>query len=380
MQLFERQKRLWAEIDLNAAEYNFKQIKGPVCCVIKADAYGHGSIQLATLFEKLGAYYFAVSNIEEAIQLRNGGITKPILILGYTPINCVSDLKLYNLSQTIYSLDYAKMFSRECEKQNVKIKVHIKIDTGMGRIGFQYHKGINELNQAFEACQMTGIEVEGIFMHFAIADEGINDFTREQYNFFLEAIEYLESKGIFFKIRHCSNSAASIDYPQFHLDMVRAGIVLYGFNPTNSHKNLFHPVLSLKSVVSNVKKIRKGDSISYGRTFIAPKDMMVATIPVGYADGFFRSNSGSCVFLNGQKCKIIGRVCMDQIIVSCDSAHIGDEVEIYGKHIPIEDVSTYNNTIPYEVLCAISKRVPRVYLYNNRIVAIQDNLVWFNYF
>lgn len=375
MELLNKQKRLWAEIDLDAIDHNFDILPKPICCVVKANAYGHGAVQLAKEYEKLKADYLAVSNIEEAIQIRNAGIKTPILILGYTPPHCVHDLEKFNITQCLYSFEYANVLSKECSAQNKFIKCHLKIDTGMGRIGFQYHDGVNELEDAYKSSILPGIRIEGIFMHFAIADEGQNKFTFMQKKYFVEAIEELESRGIVFQIKHCSNSAATLDYQDFKMDMVRAGIILYGINPTSNKKNDLKPALSLWSVVSNVKKIRKGDSVSYGRTFIADRDMTIATVPVGYADGFLRSNSGSNVFINGKTCPIVGRVCMDQIMVACEDAKLDDLVEVYGPHISVDYVAKYNNTIPYEILCAIGERVPRVYKRDGKIVEIQDKLL-----
>lgn len=373
MELRNRQKRLWAEIDLDKIKHNFDLIGGNVCCVVKADAYGHGACVLAKYYEELGAVYFAVSNIEEAIQLRKYGIKKPILVLGYTPAECACVLAKYNIEQTVYSYDYAVLLSKEATSSDVKVNVHIKIDTGMGRIGFQYHDKHNELELAYKSCVMNNLIPKGVFTHFAVADEGINDFTTKQYKLFSEAIDWLKARGVKFEVCHCSNSAAILWYPNYHMDMVRAGIVLYGLG-SNSTQSDLQPVLTLKSVVSNVKTINKGDSISYGRTFVADKDMKVATVPIGYADGYYRSNTGNCVFINNRKCQIIGRVCMDQLMVVVDGASIGDEVEIYGPHITVDDVAKYNNTIPYEVLCSIAERVPRVYTKNGEIVEIVDKL------
>lgn len=375
MKLSNVQKRLWAVVNLNNAKNNFCLIDSPVCCVIKANAYGHGAIQLAKLYESLNAKYFAVSNIEEAIQLREAGIKSHILIFGYTPVECADKLFQYDLEQTVYNHDYAFELSKQALINGVRIKIHIKIDTGMGRIGFQYHSGINELPSAYIASTLPQLDAIGIFTHFAVSDEGENDFTKEQFKYFTKAISYLENRGIRFKVKHCSNSAAIIDYPDYHLDMVRAGLFLYGINPTVNTNVLLKPVLSLWSVVSNVKQIRKGDSVSYGRSFVADKDMMVATIPIGYADGFWRSNQGSFVYINNSYCRIIGRVCMDQIMVECTNAKIGDLVEIYGEHVTVEKVADYNHTIPYEILCSIGERVPRIYLKNNRIVGVVDNLL-----
>ena len=374
MELKNIQKRVVAEINLNNLEYNFNKLPKPVACVVKANAYGHGSVILSKYLEKWGANYFAVSNIEEAIELREGGIKKPILILGYTPIDCVKELSEYNIDQCVYSLDYARGLNENAQKIGVKINIHIKIDTGMGRIGFQYHDDHNELNDALEACRLSNLNPYGIFMHFAKSDCGENDYTKRQWQFFNKAIEFLNNNGVSFKIRHCANSGAILDYQDYYLDMVRAGIILYGVNASPLYHDLKY-VLSLKSIVSHVKIIHKGDKVSYGCTFEAKDDTRIATIPVGYADGFSRSNTGSYVIINGKKCEIIGRVCMDQMMVKSVDAKVGDEVIIYGEGITVDDVAKYNNTIPYTVLCDISRRVPRVYKYNGEIVEIIDNLI-----
>lgn len=374
-EVFNYQKRIWAIVNLDYLEHNYSLIKKrKTCCVVKANAYGHGSIQIAKTLEKSGASYFAVSNIEEAIQLRNAHIETPILVLGYSPVECVDILFKYKIDQAVFNYEYAQSLNMHCVEKNIKIRIHLKIDTGMGRIGFQFHGSSNELNQALLSCNLSNLIPTGIFTHFAIADEGINDFTSDQFRWFSEACCFLEDNGVSFQIRHCSNSAAIIDYPKYELDMVRAGISLYGINPTKRSIEL-KPILSLWSVVSNVKTIHKGDSVSYGRTYIAQKEMVVATIPVGYADGFWRSNQGHHVYINGEFCEIIGRVCMDQIIVKCKKAKIGDLVEIYGEHIPVVDVAKYNNTIPYEILCSIGERVPRIYVKNGEIIEIMDKLV-----
>ena len=370
MELKNYQKRCWAEIDLNKIENNFKKIKGNVCCVVKADAYGHGAVEISKFYEKLGCFYFAVATIEEAVELRKGGISKPILILGYTNPACAKMLSLYHLTQCVYSLEYAEALNLEAKKVNCKILCHLKIDTGMGRIGFQYHGSSNELEYAYKACTLSNLNFEGIFMHFAMSDEGINEYTINQYNYFCEAIKYLESKGITFKIKHAQNSGGIVNYKNLPFTMSRAGIILYGFNINDS--NDFEEALSLKAIVSHVKEINKGDSVSYGREFVANKKTRVATLSIGYADGFNRHNFGSYVIINGEKCNILGRVCMDQIMVESNTAKMGDAATIYGEGIAIKDVAKYNKTIPYEILCSISRRVPRVYLYNGKIESIVD--------
>ena len=368
------EKRVIAEINLNALEENFKKVPKPVCCVVKADAYGHGAVEVSKFLEKLGASYLAVSNIEEAIEIRNGGVKMPIVILGYTPTDCAKELSIYDIDQCVYSLEFAKALNDNAIKNNVKIKIHIKIDTGMGRIGFQYHDKHNELSDALASCKLSNLIPHGIFMHFAKSDEGINDYTKNQYKCFTEAIKYLEDNGIKFKVRHCSNSGAILDYTDYRLDMVRAGVILYGVNPS-PFEHHFNYVLTLKSRVSHVKTVFKGDSISYNGLFIAEKDTRIATIPVGYADGFCRESTGTYVMINGKKATVIGRVCMDQMMVISDDVKVGDEVIIYGEGITVDDVAKYNKTSPYKVLCDIGRRVPRVYKYNGEIVAIRDDLV-----
>ena len=375
MELKNVQRRVVAEINLNALEENFKKVRKPVCCVVKADAYGHGAVEISKFLEKLGASYLAVSNIEEALEIRNAGVKTPIVILGYTPTDCSLVLAENDIEQCVYSLEFAKALNEDAKRNNVKIKMHLKIDTGMGRIGFQYHDKHNELDEALEACKLSNLVPTGIFQHFAKSDEGINEYTKNQYKYFSSAISFLESNGIKFKVHHCANSGAILDYQDYHLDMVRAGVILYGVNPS-PFEHHFNYVLTLKSRVSHVKTVYKGDSVSYNGLFVAECDTRVATIPVGYADGFCRESTGTYVMINGKKCTVIGRVCMDQMMVLVDDdVKVGDEVIIYGEGITVDDVAKYNKTSPYKVLCDIGRRVPRVYIYNGKIVAIRDDLL-----
>ena len=331
MELKNYQKRCWAEVDLNKIESNFKKIKGNICCVVKANAYGHGAVELAKFYSKLGCFYFAVATLEEAIELRKNGITKPILVLGYTNETCSVILSKYNITQTVYSLEYATLLNEEAKKHDIKLKCHLKIDTGMGRIGFQFHDNLNQLDEAFKTCKLENLEFEGILMHFAMSDEGINDFTFSQERYFLDAISYLESKGITFKIKHAQNSGGIVNYKDFAYTMVRAGIILYGFN-LNENDN-FEEALSLKAIVTHVKEIDKGSSVSYGREYVAGSKTRVATISIGYADGYYRSNKGSYIIINNKKCPMLGRVCMDQIMVESSDAKMGDIATIYGDGI-----------------------------------------------
>lgn len=374
MKLLDIQKRAYAEIDLNALEYNYNSFKGPLCAVVKADAYGHGSKMISSFLEEKGASFFAVSNIEEALELRKNGIKAHILILGYTIASAAPMLAEYDIEQCVYSYEYAKELNEYAKKANAKVKVHIKIDTGMGRLGFQIKNNHDEIEDAYHACILSNLVPVGIFTHFAKADEGINEYTKDQFKYFNYAINYLEAKGIKFKYKHCANSAALLDYKDTRLDMGRLGISLYGINPT-PNKHELKNVLSLKSVVSHVKRIKKGDYISYNCKFQASEDMLVATIPVGYADGIMRSSTGFYVLINNKKCEIIGTICMDQMMVRTEDAKVGDEVIIYGSGIDIKDAALYNHTIAYTLLCAISRRVPRVYKYNGEIISIRDELI-----
>lgn len=384
-------KRYWAEINLDTAENNFNIIKKrlrpetKLCCVIKADGYGHGAVSLARLYEKAGADYFAVSNIEEALQLRQNGIMLPIMILGYTPAECAPLLSENEIEQSIFSYDYARELNENAEKTGVNVKIHLKLDSGMGRIGFSCkHERIDEkcLDEAAMACNLKNLIPHGVFTHFAVADEAAEgrEYTLNQFKRFTSAIEYLKEKhGITFEVRHCANSAAIFDYPEMQLDMVRAGIVLYGSAP--SGKVLcpgLKDVMSLKAVVSMVKTLLPGDSVSYGCTYTAEREVTLATVPVGYADGFRRSNLNKASFIvKGRKVPLVGRVCMDQLML--DVSNIpdikpGDEVIIMGEAkeeiITASDIADRNNTISYEILCAVGKRVPRYYIKSGEVVEI----------
>lgn len=367
-------RRTWAEIDSDALVHNFNIIKettnAKVCAVVKADAYGHGVDIVAPLLQKAGADFFAVSNIEEAIELRNLCITKPILILGYTPCEFIKELHKYDISQCIYSLDYAQELAEKAVEQKLKIKAHLKLDTGMSRIGFDCRDdNLNGIYDAVKSAKLDGLLVEGVFTHFAVSDRNAaqeDGFTDEQYNRFSTALNILKDNGINPEYKHCCNSAALCQDTNKHLNMCRAGIILYGLTPSAELElpQDFKPVMSFKSVVSQVKIIRCGDTVSYGRTFTAPKDMVIATISAGYADGYSRllSNKASVV-INGCRANIVGRVCMDQFCV--DVTNIpnvcrGDEVTLWGENLPVEEIAEIIGTINYELVCGVSSRVKRI--------------------
>lgn len=367
-------RRTWAEIDTNALLHNFNIIKETantkVCAVVKANAYGHDVTIVAPLLQKAGADFFAVSNIEEAIELRKIGITRPILILGYTPCDFVQELSVHNISQCVFSYEYADELSKEASKYNLKIKIHLKLDTGMSRIGYDCRNdNLNGISDALKSAKLDGFKLEGVFTHFAVSDrntEQEDGFTAAQYNRFCKAIDALKAHGIYPEYKHCCNSAALCLDDDKHLNMCRAGIVLYGLTPSSDLElsQPFKPVMSFKSVVSQVKAIRCGDTVSYGRTFTAENDMIVATVSAGYADGYPRllSNRGY-VLINGCRANIIGRVCMDQFCV--DATNIpdvkrGDEVLLWGNELPIEAPAEMIGTINYELVCGVSNRVKRI--------------------
>lgn len=391
-----QRKRFWAEVDLDKAKLNFIKIREALsentklCCVVKANAYGHGAVKLASLYQSLGADFFAVSNIEEAMQLRENNIDKPILILGYTSAECAEILVEYNISQAVFSLEYAEKLNKFAVKCGKKVKIHIKLDSGMGRLGFSCKHNmsdVTELNHAYIASSLPYLETEGVFTHFAVADEGENgrEYTEKQLESFEFAVSYLERMGVKFDIKHVSNSAAISDYREHNMNMVRAGIVLYGENPSDDIENQLElePVMSLKAVVSQVKTVEKGDSLSYGRTYVAESIRKIATVPVGYADGFRRSNSeGGFVIVKGKKAPIVGRVCMDQLMIDVtdiDGVEEDEIVTIMGKDgnesVTAVDLAKLGGTINYEVLCAVGERVPRFYIKDGKTVSVKDNIV-----
>lgn len=369
-------KRTRAEIDLDALEYNFNAVKsvanGHIAAVVKADAYGHGASVVAPYLEKLGVDLFAVSNIDEAIELRNSGVKVPILILGFTDTEYAKVLADNSIEQTVYSSEYAKLLSESAQKFGVTVNCHIKLDTGMGRIGFNCRKeSLDGIGEAVDVLSYKNLNAVGVFTHFAAADlDGDKDgkYTKEQYERFLNAVSVLENAGAKFKYRHCKNSAATVHNGDFVSDISRAGIILYGLSPSDALRRELNlkPVMELKSTVSFVKVLSKGETVSYGRTFTAEKVMTVATVPIGYADGYSRHNSNKgYVLINGKRAKIIGKVCMDQMMVDVTDipdVKMGDDVTLFGKDLPVDEVAKVCGTINYELICAVSRRVERIYI------------------
>ncbi len=367
--------RTWAEIDINALVHNFKILKRKangtkIMAVVKADAYGHSARAIAPVLEQNGADYFAVSNIDEALTLRKSGIIKPILILGYTPVDRVKILCENDILQCVYSKEYAIALSEECVKNNVKIKIHIKLDTGMSRLGFDCRSNLlSGIEDAVNSAKLESLVFDGIFTHFANADSDLQNrdgFTEEQYSRFCKAVEYFKSNGTTPNLVHCCNSAGFLLDNDKHSDLSRVGISLYGLTPSAdmTKQDDFIPVMTVKSVVSMVKEINQCDTVSYGRTFKADKKIKIATVTAGYADGYPRILSGKAyVLINGKKANIVGRVCMDQMCVdvsNIDDVKMGDEVILFGKELSVDILAEKANTINYEIICGISPRVPRI--------------------
>ena len=388
-------KRTWAEISLNAIEHNYNVIRNKVAddtkvwCVIKADGYGHGAVELSQIYEKLGADFFAVSNIDEGIEIRKSGSKLPIVILGYTPVSEAENLAEYDISQAVFSLEYAKELSEKCVEEDCICKMHIKVDSGMSRIGFmcqEFPRDEYSIEEICEACCLPNLEVEGLFTHFCVSDEDAEgrEFTNKQYENFIHVRDSLKKRGVDISVVHCSNSGAIEDYPETCCDMVRAGIILYGLAPSSKLADRLDlvPAMTLKTVVAFVKEVQKGATISYGRTFTADRKMKIATVPIGYADGFIRQNAkDGYMTVNGKKAKIVGRICMDQTmldVTDIEDVKTGDEVVVFGtgeNGEPTADSLAENTgTINYETVCLVGKRVPRIYIKDGKIENVMYKL------
>ncbi|MGN8914411.1 alanine racemase [Anaerofustis butyriciformans] len=362
------------KINLDNLINNYRVIKNKVgdkkvIPVIKADAYGHGAEICAKVLMEEGADLFAVSSVYEAMCLREYGIDSDILILGYVPDRKINKILENNIIPAIYNLDFAKKLNEEALKNNTKARVHIKINTGMNRLGFKKH----EIDSAFAVLkELKNLEFEGIFSHFATSDEVDKTYSKMQYEIFEYAINKAKEYGFDIKIKHIANSAAITDLDEYYLDGVRAGIVLYGIYPSEikPEVNPYKPVMSFHTSISNIFTVEKGETIGYGRTFTADKKTRVAVMCVGYADGYNRklSNKGK-VLVNGKyECNVIGNVCMDMTMLEIPmdtDINIGDSVEIFGENISVSDLAKICETIPYELLCCINKRVKREYILNS---------------
>jgi len=374
----DRQKRTWAEIDLDNIRYNYRSMRAALkptqkfLGVVKADAYGHGAVRIAEVLEKEGADYLAVACIDEAVTLRNAGIKLPILILGITDPKYTDVLIENNITQAVGSLENAAKMSEIAVKMGKIAKIHLKVDSGMGRVGFTCHSGHDPLSEMVQAANMPNLDVEGIFTHFAVSDELGDEYTNMQFDAFCSIISRLEETlGRRLAIHHCTNSGAMINYDWAYMDMVRPGIALYGCYPAAEKGSIdLKSVMQVKSRIAQIKDFEEGNTISYGRTYTVKEPRKIAIVPIGYADGLHRVLSGRIEMLVcGKRVKQVGRICMDMCMIDVTDvpeAKVGDIVTVFGhdgdEFIPIEEQAEKAGTISYELLCAVSPRIPRVYI------------------
>ncbi len=372
---------VWAEVDKDVLSHNFREVKkllSPgvrIMAVVKANGYGHGAYEVARVAIEGGATYLAVARLEEALSLREQGISLPILVFGPVPVDGLGEAIEKDITLTVFSIYQARLYSSRLSSMGRELKCHLKVDTGMGRLGVvvceRFSRGIEEI---VSIRSLDFLKWEGIYTHFACADSLDLSSAKSQLELFLKMLGELNDKGIFFEIRHAANSAAIIQMPQSHLDMVRPGIMLYGIYPSEEVETLekvkLMPAMNLRARIAHVKEVGKGFRVSYGSTYVTPRAMKIATIPVGYADGYPRILSGrGRVKIRGIECPILGRVCMDQFMVDVSALSEvapGDEVLLFGRDrwgtLRAEKVATWANTIGYEMVSSLTSRVKRIYL------------------
>ena len=378
--------RVYADIDLDAIYENVKNAKAllkkdtKMMAIVKADGYGHGAVEVARQIDELVDAY-GVAILEEGIELRKAGFTKPILILGYTPKPLYPAMIRYDIATAVFTMEMAKEISDTAVAMHKNANIHIKLDTGMSRIGFAITKESKEIIE--QIAKLPGIEIKGCFSHFARMDEKDKTKANEQFAKFTKMVNALEKDGVDLGIRHISNSAGIMEAPEVQMDMVRNGICLYGLYPSEEvqkERLPLKPAMELKAYVSYVKTLEPGVEIGYGGTYTTTKKTRVATIPVGYADGYSRCLSGKgSVLIHGKTAPILGRVCMDQFMVDVtdiDNVCVGDRVTLFGKDgdscITIEEISAMAHSFNYEFVCDIGKRIPRVYYRHGKVIETKD--------
>lgn len=377
---------VWAEIQLAHLAHNMREVRrltkkeAMISAVIKADGYGHGAVQIGQILLDNGADRFAVATLSEAIQLKRVYPNVEIMVMGYTPDHLVVEALAYDIILCVFSYEQAIYFNQAAIRLNKRLKVHIKIDTGMRRIGMSVSE--QTISEIVGMSTLNALYIEGIFTHFAVADEKDKAFTHEQVKRFLSITSALEAAGINIPIKHVANSAAIIDCPEYHFDMVRAGIMLYGLYPSNEvalERVCLKQVMSLKVQIAHVKRVLSGEGISYGLKYRPDQATNIATLPIGYADGFTRLLSFKAKgILKGQLRPLVGRICMDQCMMDLGAldAKVGDVVTLFGSdgetQITIEDIAAQLDTINYEIVCMIGKRVPRMYLNGSEGVCFDD--------
>jgi alanine racemase len=370
-------RETYAEINLTKLQQNITALKALTKAntifmpVIKANAYGHGSIVLAKEMMQYGIDRFAVALLDEAIELRCAGINLPILVFGFIPANRLHECIRHQITCTVYQLQTAERLNQEAAMAHQKVTIHLNIDTGMNRLGFACDA--HSIEMIRKISNMPHIVVEGIYTHLATADAKDKYHALKQYEKFMDFLEVLKTRHIHIPIKHCSNSAALIDMPEIEMDLVRAGIALYGFYPSaevDAKKVHLEPIMTLKTCVSRIACVQAGEGIGYGRTYVADKPMLVATLPIGYADGYSRNLSNKAeVLIHQKKFPIVGNICMDQCMVDItgeDHIKVGDEVVLFGQQgdmsITVDEIAKLFHTINYEIVCMISNRVPRIYV------------------
>ena len=383
-------RNTWAEISLDAIEHNTRWFLGQLAAptrmmaVVKADGYGHGAVEVARTAIGAGAGMLGVAFLDEAVQLREAGITSPILLLGYTPPQSVEAAIRHNVTLTVFTDDVMKEIIECAERLKRKARIHLKIDTGMSRVGVTSEE--EALSLAMKAKASSFVVVEGIFTHFADADNEDATFTELQFERFIQVIRSLEEQGITFPIRHCCNSAGTLRYPHMHLDMVRVGISLYGLSPSPAMSERVKPLrqaMQFRTRVAALKRLSPNTPIGYGCTYTTECDSLIATIPVGYADGLPRllSNRG-CALIRGRKVPLVGNVCMDQVMLDVTDVpgiEAGEEVVLFGQSAGIvlsaDDLASLTGTIGYEIVCQVGKRVPRIYMNAGTYVSGRNELL-----
>ncbi len=387
-------KRTWADVSLDNLTHNYTVLRRqvPGSCrflgVVKADAYGHGAVPVSHHLEELGAEFLAVSNLEEAIQLRRGGVRLPILILGYTPALYARDMAEMNVRQEVHSLAYARELEARLVGTDCRLKVHLKLDTGMARLGFFCREGEKTLDELLTVCTLPHLQVEGMFTHFSVADSldpMDREYTANQYREFHRFIDGMQAKNLRPEICHCCNSGATILYPEYAMDMIRPGVATYGIAPAMELEGRLdlRPLLTLHTSISQIRQYPAGVFVSYGRTYETKEPRTIAVVSIGYADGLPRKLSGKVRFLlRGVSVPVVGRICMDMCMVDVTEvpeAKVGDKMTVLGAGqdpaIGVCHMAREMDTIPYELLCGISKRIPRIYLDGKKRTEILQYIV-----
>lgn len=387
-------KRTWADVSLDDLAHNYHTLRQtvPGSCrflgVVKADAYGHGAVPISRHLEDLGAELLAISNLEEAVQLRRGGVKAPLLILGYTPAIYAADMVELGIIQEVHSLEYARELEDRLSGTSLRLPIHLKLDTGMTRLGFFCQDDEATLEELLAVFSMAHLLVKGMFTHFPVADSTTPEdeaFTRAQFDRFSRFISALEAKHLRPEICHCCNSGATIQYPEYALDMIRPGIATYGIAPSPelAGRLELRPILTLSSTIYQIRQYPAGVSVSYGRSHVTDQPRTLAVIPIGYADGLSRQLSGQTEFLlHGVRVPVLGRICMDMCMVDITDvpqAQVGDKVIVMGTGTDgarsICGVAQQLGTIPYEVLCGINKRIPRIYTAGEKLSEILQYIV-----